>query len=40
MSYQSWNKEDLIQEIERLKRLNEVLMDEKDQEIKLDYAWA
>jgi diguanylate cyclase (GGDEF)-like protein/PAS domain S-box-containing protein len=40
VSYQSWNKEDLIQEIERLKRLNEVLMDEKDQEIKLDYAWA
>lgn len=40
MSYQAWKKEDLIQEIERLKRLNEVLMDEKDQEIKLDYAWA
>jgi len=40
MSYQSWNKEELIQEIERLKRLNETLMDEKDQEIKLDYAWA
>jgi diguanylate cyclase (GGDEF)-like protein/PAS domain S-box-containing protein len=40
MSYQAWNKKDLISEIERLKRLNEVLLDEKDQEIKLDYAWA
>lgn len=40
MSYQAWDKEQLIKEIERLKRLNDALMDEKDQEIKLDYAWA
>lgn len=40
MSYTTWNKEELIKEIERLNRLNEALMNEKDQEIKLDYAWA
>lgn len=40
MKYNDWTKEQLIEEIKRLGRLNDELLKEKAHETKLDYAWT
>ena len=39
-NYQDKSKEELLKIIEELEMLNQQLLDEKEQEIRLDYAWT
>ena len=40
MDYASYSSEQLIQRIEELEILNKQLLDEKEQEDRLDFAWT
>lgn len=40
MDYSSYSSEQLIQRIEELEILNKLLLDEKEQEDRLDFAWT
>lgn len=40
MNYKDYSKEQLLEVVEGLERLNEQLLKEKEQEIGLDYAWT
>lgn len=40
MNYNNYSKQELIERIKTLERLNHELLDEKEKETKLDYAWT
>lgn len=40
MDYSNYSREQLIQRIEELEMLNRQLLDEKEQEDRLDFSWT